>query len=45
MKTKNLILILLLSAGMSGYSLMPVADAAVEAAVIALNSQMASFEG
>lgn len=45
MKTKNLILILLLSAGMSGYSLMPVADAAVEAAVIALNSQIASFEG
>ena len=45
MKTKNLILILLLSAGMSGYSLMPVADAAVEAAVIALNGQIASFEG
>lgn len=45
MKTKNLILILLLSAGMSGYSLMPVFDATTEAAIIALNGQIASFEG
>lgn len=45
MKTKNLILILLLSAGMSGYAVMPVFDATTEAAIIALNGQIASFEG
>lgn len=45
MKTKNLIVILLLSSGVSGYAVMPVFDATTEAAVIALNSQIASFEG
>ena len=45
MKTKNLILILLLSAGVSGYAVMPVFDATTEAAIIALNGQIASFEG
>lgn len=45
MKAKNLIVILLLSSGVSGYAVMPVFDAATEAAVIALNGQIASFEG
>lgn len=43
MKTKNLILILLLSAGMSGYAQMSVIDVGVEAAISALTGNVVSF--
>lgn len=43
MKTKNLILILLLSAGMSGYAQMSVIDVGVEAAISALTGNIVSF--
>ena len=43
MKTKNLILILLLSVGMSGYAQMSVIDVGVEAAISALTGNVVSF--
>ena len=43
MKTKNLILILLLSAGVSGYAQMSVIDVGVEAAISALTGNIVSF--
>lgn len=43
MKTKNLIFILLLSAGVSGYAQMSVIDVGVEAAISALTGNIVSF--
>lgn len=43
MKTKNLIVILLLSAGVSGYAQMSVIDVGVEAAISALTGNIVSF--